>query len=108
MGYSLVLQHKDRFRDSAQRLIWWMKPDDALNHPLRLITQMMDIGSLTDLRLLQDEFTDTELVNILKHASSGVLSARSLRFWQVVLKTDAKPKPRFPGSDVTGTVWNQG
>lgn len=72
MGYSLVPQHKDRFRDSAERLIWWMKPDAALEHPLRLITQMMDIGLLTDLRLLQDEFTDTELVNILKHAPSEV------------------------------------
>lgn len=107
MSYSLTLRHKDRFRDSARRLVWWMKPDEALEQPLRLVTQIMDIGSLPDLRLLQKEFTDTELVNILEHAPPGVLSASSLRFWQVVLKTDAKPKPRFPGSDITGSAWSQ-
>lgn len=72
MSYSLTFRHKDRFRDSAQRLVWWMKPDEALEQPLRLVTQIMDIGSLPDLRLLQKEFTDTELVNILKHAPSEV------------------------------------
>jgi len=108
MAYSLTLQRKDLFRDLAQRLIWWMKPDEALEQPLRLVTQIMDIGTLSDLRLLQKEFTDAELINILKHAPPGVVSARSLRFWQVVLKTNAKPKPRFPGSDVTGAAWSQG
>ena len=105
---SFTLRHKERFRDSARRLIWWLKPDEALEQPLRLIVQIMDIGSLSDLRLLQREFTDIELINILKYAPSGVLSVRSLRFWQVVLKTEAKPKPRFPGSDATGTAWSQG
>jgi hypothetical protein len=108
MGYSFILRHKERFLEPAQRLIWWMKPEEALEHPLRLVTQIMDIGTLSDLRLLQDEFTEVELVSILKDAPPGVLSARSLRFWQVVLKTEAKPQPRFPGSDVTGRVWSQG
>ena len=108
MTYSLILRHKNRFRDPARRLIWWMEPDDALEQPLRLVAQIMDIGSLSDLRLLQKEFTDSELVNILKHAPPGVLSSRSIRFWQVVLQTDVKPKPRFSGSDATGSAWTQG
>ncbi len=104
---SFTLLQKDRFRDSARRLVWWLKPDEALEQPLRLVVQIMDIGSFSDLKLLQKEFTDTELINILRNAPPGVLSLRSLRFWQVVLKTDAKPKPRFPGSDATGTAWSQ-
>ncbi len=104
---SFTLQHKDRFRDPARRLVWWLKPEEALEQPLRLVAQMMEIGSLSDIRLLQKEFTDTELINILRNAPPGVLSLRSLRFWQVVLKTDSKPKPRFPGSDATGTAWSQ-
>ena len=62
---SFMLQHKDRFRDSARRLVWWMKPEEALEQPLRLVAQIMEIGSLSDIRLLQKEFTDNELVNIL-------------------------------------------
>jgi len=104
---SFTLLQRDRFRDSARRLVWWLKPDEALEQPLRLVVQIMDIGSFSDLKLLQKEFTDTELINILRNAPPGVLSLRSLRFWQVVLKTDAKPKPRFPGSDATGTAWSQ-
>ncbi len=107
MPFSLNLRHKNRFLDSARRLVWWMTPDEALKQPIRLVTQIMDIGTLSDLRLLQEEFTDKELENILRHASSGVLSGRALRFWQVVLKTDAKPASRFPGSDATGSVWSR-
>ncbi len=107
MHFPLTLRHKNRFRDSARRLVWWMTSDEALKQPLRLVTQIMDIGTLSDLRLLQEEFTDKELGDILCHASSGVLSERSLRFWQVVLKTDAKPSSRFPGSDATGSIWSR-
>jgi len=107
MANFFTLRHKDRFRDSAKRLVWWLKPEEALEQPLRLVAQIMEIGSLADIRLLQKEFTDTELINILRNAPPGVLSVRSVRFWQVVLKTDAKPKPRFPDSDATGTAWSQ-
>jgi len=107
MEYSLTLTHKDLFRDSARRLIWWMSPEESLNNPLRLVTQMMDIGTLHDLRLLQKEFTDGELIKILHNASPGVISGRSLRFWQVVLKTKSEPKPRFQDSDTTGLTWSQ-
>lgn len=107
MAYSLTLKQKDRFRDSAHRLVWWMNPDESLKNPLRLVTQMMNIGTLQDFKLLQDEFTDAELIEILQHASPGVLSERSLRFWQVVLKTECKPQPRFQDSDETGSAWSQ-
>jgi len=96
MHDSFTLQNKDRFRDSARRLIWWMKPDEALEQPLRLVVQIMDIGSLSDLRLLQKEFTDTELINILTDAPPGELSARSLRFWQVVLKKQTQNRNHAP------------
>lgn len=96
MHDSFTLQNKDRFRDSARRLIWWMKPDEALEQPLRLVVQIMDIGSLSNLRLLQKEFTDTELINVLTDAPPGVLSARSLRFWQVVLKKQTQNRNHAP------------
>jgi len=71
MDDSISFRHKDQFRDAARRLIWWMRPSQALRQPLRLIVQIMDIGSLTDLRLLQQEFTDTELIHFLQHAPPG-------------------------------------
>ncbi len=108
MTNSFSFRHKDQFCDAARRLIWWMTPDQALRQSLRLVVQIMDIGSLADMRLLQQEFTDTELIVFLQHAPPGILSVRSLRFWQVVLKTDVKPKPRFSGSDPTGSIWRHG
>jgi len=107
MSYTVTLKNKELFRESARRLVWWMEPDEALEQPLRLVTQLMEIGTLSDLRLLQSEFSDAELVDILRHAPPGVLSARSLRFWQVVLKTEVRPKPRFHDSDATGSLWSQ-
>jgi len=107
MDFTLTLRHKNRFREPARRLVWWMTPDEALSLPLRLVTQIMDTGTMADLRLLQEEFTDTELRDIFRHASPGVLSERSQRFWQVVLQTDAKPASRFPGSDATGSKWSR-
>lgn len=84
-----------------------MPPEEALEHPLRLVTQIMDIGTLPDMRLLQEEFSNKELKDILRHASPGILSKRSLRFWQVVLKTKIAPSPRFSDSDSTGSKWSR-
>jgi len=108
MENTVTLRHAKRFLEPAHRLVWWMTPQEALGNPLRLVLQNMDLGTLPDLRLLQDEFSDNELRNMLANAPAGVLSPRSLRFWQVVLNTDAAPVPRFPLSDATGCAWSQG
>ncbi|MFP7755702.1 hypothetical protein ACLG6S_13825 [Thermodesulfobacteriota bacterium B35] len=108
MEHPVVLPHADRFLEPARRLVWWMTPEEALANPLRLVLQIMELGTLSELRLLQDEFSDNELKKILQSAPAGILSPRSLRFWQVVLDTDAAPAPRFPRADATGRVWSQG
>ena len=107
MSYLCKLPHKNRFRDPAKRLIWWMSPDEALAQPMRLLAQIMNIGTLDDLRLLQEEFSDKELEDILRHAPPGILSAQAVRFWQVVLHTEAAPAPRFTDSDPTGLQWSR-
>ncbi len=108
MKHPVILSHPDRFLEPARRLVWWMTPEEALADPLRLVLQIMELGTLADLRLLQNEFSDNQLKNILRNGPAGVLSPRSLRFWQVALDTDAAPAPRFPLADATGRAWSQG
>lgn len=61
MKNSITLKHIDLFREPARRLVWWMTPQEALDNPLRLILQIMNLGTLPDLRLLQNELGENEL-----------------------------------------------
>lgn len=62
-------------------LIWWYKEEECLSWPERLIAQIMKIGSLDDMQMLQKNFSKEQLGYVLHHAEIGWLDELSWVYW---------------------------
>jgi hypothetical protein len=65
----------------ASRYIWWKTPEAALQHPERIISQVMDIGDYDDVLEMLRAFGEDVPRHILQHAEAGMLSPRSWAYW---------------------------
>lgn len=57
----------------AAKYIWWKSPDEAMRHPRRIITQVMDIGDYGDVRTMAHALGDAALKGALAAAEAGEL-----------------------------------
>lgn len=69
----------------ARKYIWWQPPERTLRDPLRLIAQVMDIGTHADAEALRAAVGDEDLRRALREARAGQFSARSWHYWHLVL-----------------------
>ena len=60
---------------------WWKTADDALEYPERVIAQVMNLGTLTDVCHLLAAFDLEHLRRVLRHAEPGWFNERSWVFW---------------------------
>ena len=72
-----------RLHGMARRLMWWMKPSDALGHPARLIAQAMAIGTTEDAELAEHVFGEEAMRIVLATAPPGVFDGRRWDLWHL-------------------------
>ncbi|MDQ3774160.1 MAG: hypothetical protein M3461_07245 [Pseudomonadota bacterium] len=65
----------------AAKYIWWKTPGEALQHPDRVIAQVMDIGDYDDVQKLVVQMGDEYLREVLARAEIGQFTARSWAYW---------------------------
>lgn len=65
----------------AAKYIWWKTPGEALQHPDRVIAQVMDIGDYDDVQKLVVQIGDEYLREVLARAEIGQFTARSWAYW---------------------------
>ena len=67
-----------RLLDLANRYVWWLSPEEALEFPQRVIARIVDMGTFEDIH---------ELVAIvaLQNAEAGQFRPRSWSYWQYLL-----------------------
>ncbi len=82
--YTVLQYHL--LRDFAARYIWWKTADEARHYPERIMAQVMNLGTIEDLRRLFTSFTTQELRHVLKRAEPGWFNERSWAFWHLYLK----------------------
>jgi hypothetical protein len=70
----------------ARKYIWWQPPEYALRDRHRLIAQIMNIGTHTDVEDLRKALGDDALKHALKTARAGEFSERSWHYWHLVLE----------------------
>lgn len=70
----------------ANRYIWWKTSSEALQHPERIIAQVMDIGDYDDVQDMLRVFGETVAQHILRHAEAGMFSPRSWAYWHYRLR----------------------
>lgn len=65
----------------AAKYIWWKTPDEAMEFPLRILAQVMDIGEFEDAMQMRREFGDDTLKSVLSNAEAGWFRPKSWYFW---------------------------
>ena len=79
-------KYPDAIRILAGRYIWWLPADEALAFPLRLVAQVMNIGTLADVLVMQEYFGQETMKKALTQAQPGWFRERSWYFWHYKLE----------------------
>jgi len=80
--------------EMAQRYIWWKPPEQSLKNLKLLMAQMMNLGTMEDLRWLMSVTTEDDLRLVLENAVVGLFNERSWHFWHYRL--GITPVPETP------------
>jgi hypothetical protein len=78
----------------SRRVIWFEKPHQAVSDPVRFIAYAMTYGTHQDMKAIRNLFSDSELVEALNKAPSGIFDGRSWAYWN--LKLGQYPAPSMP------------
>jgi hypothetical protein len=71
----------DPVRALARRYIWWLSPDESLALPLRVVAQVMNVGTMADCATLESHFGRPGMRRALQRAQPGWFNERSWKFW---------------------------
>jgi hypothetical protein len=74
-------QNSEALKRLATRYVWWKTPEEALEFPLRLIAQVMDIGDYDDIQFVAKLVGDEGLRDVLRHAEIGQFSGPAWHYW---------------------------
>ena len=70
----------------ARKYIWWQSPEYTLRDRHRLISQIMNIGTHTDVEALRAALGDDTFKHVLQTARAGEFSERSWHYWHLILE----------------------
>lgn len=73
--------HRALLAEFARRYIWWLSPEEALEFPVRVVAQVMNIGVFQDAARLAEAVGDDGLRAVLRQAEAGQFNARSWHYW---------------------------
>lgn len=93
--------YKSTLLEFAAKYIWWKDPEDAIRYPKKVISQVMNIGTLEDMSSLSELLPAEYLIGTLTSAEIGQFSDKSWGFWHYRLglcefgKVPAMPSRSF-------------
>jgi hypothetical protein len=71
----------DELEQWARTYVWWQPPEETLQNAERLLVQLMQLGTWSDVRAARRRFGDEAFKAALQHAPPGVLDERSWNYW---------------------------
>jgi hypothetical protein len=84
MNVAPLHQASAPLRAIAGKLLWWKTEEEALADPIRLVCQIMTLGTWSDVLLARPELGDEAFQAALGQAPPGVFDARSWNYWHLV------------------------
>ena len=84
---------KQAILEVAEQLIWWLPPEDAILHPKRLITQILEYSTPRSVRLMFEYFSTDEIMDALNNPLPGIFSQKSWNFWHIYFGKNPPPLP---------------
>ena len=82
--------------DSLARYMWWRLPDGSPHPSVRLLAQVMDIGTWEDLCRIEATFDTETLAGVLAVAQPGWFRPQSWSYWHYrlgIIPTNEEPPP---------------
>ena len=81
----------------AAKYIWWKPAIEAIRTPLRVVAQVMNIGTFQDMQGLAEHVGDDYLREVLQNAEPGQFNERSWSYWHYRLCiTPSEEVPPMP------------
>ncbi len=93
------LTNDKRAAAMARKYVWWQPPDVTLKDRRLLLAQIMNLGTVADVRWLLSRVTTSELRRVLRDPPTGIFNGRSWNFWHLRLDmtpTSLPPARRLP------------
>lgn len=78
----------------ARKYVWWQPAAVTLKDRRLLLAQMMNLGSVADVRWLLSRVPTSELRRVLRDPPIGIFNGRSWNFWHLHL--GLTPTPKLP------------
>lgn len=75
----------EELRRVIRRVIWFEPPEQAIQNEDRLLTYFMQYCLDSDLPIMQRYFSPRQFRHALNHRPPGILDARSVAYWDLVL-----------------------
>ena len=88
------LKSDKRATAMARKYVWWQPPEVTLKDRRLLLAQMMNLGTVADLRWLLSRVPTSELRGVLRDPPTGIFNGRSWNFWH--LRFGSMPAPKLP------------
>lgn len=86
----------EEIRALAKRYVWWLPPEESLAIPLRVVAQVMDLGTMADCAAMEKFFGRPAMRQAIQRAQPGWFRERSWTFWRYRLgltKWGKEPPP---------------
>ena len=90
----LTIPHSEPLKQVAQRLVWFKKPDEALNDPYLFMAHVMTYGTIPDVLAVKQALGMEAFRESLEHAPPGIMDPKSWTYWH--LMTGTNPAPPLP------------
>jgi len=89
-----ALPHTPELLRAAKRIVWFRRPEEALDNPVELLAHAMRHATDADMALLLEQVGESGLREAIEHAPAGIIDARSWSYWNA--KIGRFPTPSAP------------
>lgn len=78
-------------RKIAEGVVWFHEPETTLRDPRLFLSHVMRYGTLEDVLVTNQYFSDADYHEILKNPPAGLFDERSWNFWHIRLGLNPIP-----------------
>jgi hypothetical protein len=86
--------HTPALLAAARRIVWFKRPEEALDSPVELLAYAMRHATAEDMALLLDHIGKDGLREAIDNAPPGIIDPRSWAYWNA--KVGRFPAPPLP------------
>ena len=90
----LTIPHSEALKKVAQRLVWFKKPDEALDDPYLFMAHVMTYGTIPDVLAVKQALGMEAFREGLEYAPPDIIDPKSWSYWH--LRTETHPAPPLP------------